>query len=51
MKHGCVTYHPNQNIVTLKEATVNNYSLREKERGRKDRKGRKKEGGRKGRKE
>lgn len=51
MKHGCVTYYPKQNILRIKEAIVNNYFMREKERGRKGRKGRKKEGGRKGRKE
>ena len=45
MKHGCVTYYPNQNILRMKEAVVNNYSMREKERGREE--GRKK--GKKGR--
>ena len=36
MKHGCVTYYPNQNILRMKEAIVNNYSMREKERGREE---------------
>jgi len=48
MKHGCVTYYPNQNILRMKEAVVNNYSMREKERGREEGKGRMKRERKKG---